>query len=63
MIDNTVLKLLEEELDGTLNRNARAFPELSAAGLASKLKTDDIPCGEDSPTALRRRASKKPWMS
>jgi hypothetical protein len=30
---------------------------LLAAGLASKLKTDDIPYGEDSPSALRRGAS------
>jgi len=40
-----------------MNRNASTFPDRSAAGLASKLKTDDIPYGEDSPTALRRGAS------
>jgi hypothetical protein len=40
-----------------MNRNASAFPDHSAAGLASKLKTDDIPYGEDFPSAMRRGAS------
>ena len=44
------------------NRNASVFPPKVrhgglAAGLASKLKTDDIPYGEDFPPALRRGAS------
>ena len=30
---------------------ASAFPDRSAAGLASELKTDYIPYGEDSPTS------------